>query len=102
MIKKKTGRPKKPDKDKAKYNDKMRCEMCNVSVSRSNLSTHKKSKIHLERNKIKELINNLFCEHIKTDKSKLKDRLKTCFINYNGDAIYLNKKQYEYILKVSN
>ncbi len=101
MIKKKTGRPKKSKKSK-KHNDRIRCEMCNVSVNRSNLSSHKKSKIHIERNKIKELINNLFCEHIKTDKSTLKDRLKQCFVDNNGNSIYLNKKQYEYISKVSN
>jgi len=95
------GRPKIEQKDKAKYNDKLKCDICNVFISRSNKPRHKKSKMHAENNKIIDIIKNSFSQNLKTDKSVLKDRLKTCFVNSSGQTIFLNNKQYEFISNVN-
>lgn len=43
----KRGRPKKEESDKAKWNDKILCEICGEKYLRSNQTRHKKSKIHI-------------------------------------------------------
>lgn len=42
----KTGRPKKKKEDKARYNDKVKCDICGIIFSRSNRCSHNNTTLH--------------------------------------------------------
>lgn len=47
FYKSSVGRPRKKEEDKAKHNDRVICDICGGSFTRSHRSSHNKTKIHL-------------------------------------------------------
>lgn len=90
-MSKRSGRPRKLENEKAKPNDKVVCDICNATYSRSAQSRHKKSKVHqayLKANK--KISQSVLAEE---RKMTLMDRAMLPYYDRNGEQIYLTKKQ---------
>lgn len=65
MTKKKIGRPKKEEKEKAKPNDIIDCKICGKKYIRASKISHEKTKYHSRYAKYHERVQRLVIKYLK-------------------------------------
>ncbi len=83
-----------------KYNDKMTCETCQGKYSRSNKSTHNKTKRHQQALKYETIIKNTLHQQLPS-KGGISNLIESPYYDWNGERIYMTKKKYDYYNTVS-
>jgi hypothetical protein len=89
----KRGRPKKLEEDKAKPNDKVKCDICGKVFSRSIRSVHNKSQVHQAHLKANDVIK------LKVNEGETYNFEDQCARQYFDRAhsiLWLSKKQAEF------
>ncbi len=90
------GRPRKSEDIKAKYNDSCICDICGGSFTRSNRSSHKKTRLHQAYEKTNIFIKKTIINSEPTKAETFDDRKKEAYEDPNGGIIYLTHRQFDF------